>query len=129
MKQKYSDKELDFFKNLEADFEQNENGLSYSEILYHIKAKVLELNSDAEVILYGSRVRGEAHSESDWDILILLPIVVDLQEEQRFRYHLLDVEMEYGQAFSVQVKSKVEWHQKYTVTPLYQNISQEGVRL
>lgn len=30
------------------------------------------LPSDSRVWLYGSRARGEAHSHSDWDVLILV---------------------------------------------------------
>lgn len=41
-------------------------------IISLIKSKIKEKNSNAEVILFGSHARGEAHSDSDWDILILL---------------------------------------------------------
>ena len=38
-----------------------------------IKANVLEVNPEAEVWLYGSRARGTAREDSDWDILVLTP--------------------------------------------------------
>ncbi|MCR4826365.1 MAG: nucleotidyltransferase domain-containing protein, partial [Bacteroidales bacterium] len=38
-----------------------------------IKANVLEVNPNAEVWLYGSRARGTAREDSDWDVLVLTP--------------------------------------------------------
>ena len=41
------------------------------EILTKIKSVVLEEIPDAKVYLFGSRVTGKIHEESDWDILVL----------------------------------------------------------
>lgn len=41
-------------------------------LLQLIKRKVLEINPNAKILLYGSRARGTEHNESDWDLLILL---------------------------------------------------------
>mgnify|MGYP001792404269 CR=1 FL=1 len=43
-----------------------------SELLKRIKILVREIDSTADIILYGSRARGDEHPDSDWDILILL---------------------------------------------------------
>jgi len=40
-------------------------------ILNNISSKVHQVIPDAEVLLYGSRARGDWKEESDWDILIL----------------------------------------------------------
>lgn len=42
------------------------------ELLEQVKQSVHEIEPDADIILYGSRARGDAHAESDWDFLILL---------------------------------------------------------
>ena len=47
------------------------------ELLKHVKQTIHEFEPDADIILYGSRARGDAHPESDWDFLILLDGVVD----------------------------------------------------
>lgn len=94
-----------------------------------IKKTVIALEPESEVILYGSRARGDAREESDWDLLILVPYPTDLKVEQRFRHKLFDVEVEYGQAISTLVKDKKEWEGKFSVTPLYQNIKQEGIAI
>lgn len=45
--------------------------LSKKDILTLIKTQVLSVLPDASVLLFGSRVTGNVHAESDWDILIL----------------------------------------------------------
>lgn len=99
------------------------------QLLDHIKKAVKEVEPRAEIILYGSRARGDEREESDWDLLILVPYLVDLKEEQRFRHKLFDLEVEYGQAISTLVKSKKDWEGRFRVTPLYHNIAQEGIRI
>lgn len=99
------------------------------EILLQIKKSVKEIEPRSEIILFGSRARGEEREDSDWDLLILVPYSADLKEEQRFRHKLFDLELRYGQAISTIVKSKNEWDAKYQITPLYQNIQEEGISL
>ncbi len=41
-------------------------------ILQRIKMLVLKREPSAKIYLYGSRVKGTAKSDSDWDLLILL---------------------------------------------------------
>ncbi|WP_462281102.1 nucleotidyltransferase domain-containing protein [Salinivirga cyanobacteriivorans] len=94
-----------------------------------IRATVNSVDKNAEVILYGSRARGDERNDSDWDILILTDYPADLTTEQRFRDRLYDLELETGEAFSVFVYSKNNWTTKQRITPFYQNISQEGIHL
>jgi predicted nucleotidyltransferase len=37
------------------------------ELLEQVKQTVHEIEPDADIILYGSRARGDAHAESEWD--------------------------------------------------------------
>ena len=99
------------------------------EILTSIKKSVQSVEPSSEIILFGSRARGDAREDSDWDILILIPQSVDLKEEQKFRHKLFELELKFGQAISTLVKSKKEWENKYRVTPLYKNILREGIKL
>jgi predicted nucleotidyltransferase len=94
-----------------------------------IKASVNTIDPEAEVILYGSRARGDERKDSDWDILILTNYNTDLKTERIFRDKLYDLELETGEVFSVFVYSKNDWQTKQRITPFYQNISQEGVRI
>jgi predicted nucleotidyltransferase len=97
-------------------------------IIQLIRQKVNELDSTAEVILYGSRARGDNKRDSDWDVMILLNRKnVDKKVEQTFRHHLLDIELEIGVPVSVFVYSKSDWEGKYSITPLFKSIKKEGI--
>ena len=99
------------------------------DILKRIKQNVLEVDAVAEVILYGSRARGDAHEDSDWDILILTENKVDLDKESEFRDHLFDLEIEVEEPFSIFAYSKKEWETKQSVTPFYESVILEGIRI
>ena len=45
--------------------------LDFNTITALIKQNVHEVEDTAQVWLYGSRARGEAHEESDWDVIVL----------------------------------------------------------
>jgi len=97
-------------------------------IIRLIRQKVDELDSTAELILYGSRARGDHKRDSDWDVMILLNRKnVDKKTEQVFRHHLLDIELEIGVPVSVFVYSKSDWEGKYSITPLFRSIKKEGI--
>jgi uncharacterized protein len=98
-------------------------------VLSRIKASVKEIDPKAEVILYGSRARGDEQPDSDWDLLILVNSKADLNYEMVFRHKLFELELELEESFSVTVHNKNEWKLKYWVTPLYQNITREGVMI
>jgi uncharacterized protein len=95
-----------------------------------IKASVLSLESDAQIILFGSRATANEHAESDWDILVLLnQALVTFKDEQRIRHSLFDLELEIEQPISTFVYALDEWNTKMKVTPLYKNIQREGISL
>ena len=95
-----------------------------------IKAKVLQKDPLADVILFGSHARGQAKIDSDWDILVLThtPKTNRLTEKE-YRDELYDIELEIGEPISTMVFSKKEWNEKHFVTPFYQNIKREGIYL
>lgn len=98
------------------------------EFLKRIKKDILSIDKNARIILFGSRARGDADQESDWDILILTSFHVNEENKKVFRYKLLDTEIETEQAISTLVYTKDSWRD-YEVTPLYQNIEAEGIEL
>lgn len=117
---------LTFVKNANMSVLQKNASNNLSE---KIKAEVKGLDPAAEVILFGSRARGEAHEDSDWDMLILTERPVTLKVEQAFRHKLFELELEFGQPISVFVYSKADWNGKHRSTPLYHNIQAEGIVL
>lgn len=99
-----------------------------NKILAEIKKAVLDVDSNAEVILFGSNARGTPHDESDWDILILIHKKVDSKIESLFGKSLLQVELSFAIGISALVKNKSEW-QDFENTDLYQNIEEDGILL
>lgn len=94
-----------------------------------IRSYVNSIDPNAQVIMYGSRARGDEKLSSDWDILILTDCSVDLEPERKFRNKLYEIELETGEPISVFVYSKSDWQTKQKVTPFYYNVSTEGLQI
>ena len=100
------------------------------ELLEQVKQTVHEIEPDADIILYGSRARGDAHAESDWDFLILLDGMVDDARTDAIRHRLYDIEWDVGEVLSSIVRSRQEWDTPlYQVTPLSKVIREQGIRI
>ena len=99
-------------------------------ILAQIKKIVKEKDPSAKIYLYGSRSRGNAKSESDWDLLILLNRdEISLELEREITYPLYDLEFETGEIISPMLYTENEWNTKYSITPFYRNVMREGQML
>lgn len=87
------------------------------------------LPEGAQLILFGSQARGDARSDSDWDLLILLD---DGQpKEDRFgtyAYPFVELGWGYGTYFSPKIYTYSEWAERKG-SPFYENINREGVVL
>lgn len=94
-----------------------------------IRQEVSNIDPDAEIILFGSRARGNARPDSDWDVLILTGYPVNLSKERQFRDALYEIEIETGEPISVFVFSRNDWNTKQAITPFYHNVTREGITL
>lgn len=110
-----------------CNFENMSHGID--NIQKRIGQIIHDIDPDAEVILFGSRARGESRSDSDWDILILTDYPVNVNVERKFRDRVYELEVETGEPVSLFVYSLVEWNGKQRITPFYENISKEGIRI
>lgn len=104
--------------------------ISRQELLTRIKAAVLAVVPEAEVSLYGSRARGDAHEESDWDILVLLPDEPTSDLKTTIRHNLNNIEYETGQVITSVYYSKQEWEREDRhFIPFRRNVRKEAIRL
>ena len=104
--------------------------MTKQELLKKVKQILLEIEPGAEIILYGSRSRGDATADSDWDFLILVDRTVDDQLIDRIRHQLYELEWECGEVLSAIVRNRKEWSQfPYSVLPIHDRIEAEGIRL
>lgn len=102
----------------------------YENILNKIKVAVYSIAPNAEIYLYGSRARKTAKKNSDWDILILLNIPsISFEFEKQLINVLYDVEIETGEVISPVIYTKKEWSERFHITPLFENITLDGIRL
>lgn len=102
-------------------------------ILQQVKATVRQIDPQAEVILFGSRARGDARRgdarpDSDWDFLVLTSYPLNSKN----RYLIVDavfeqVELVVEEVITLIMHEKAEWYDKYSVTPLFQCIREDGI--
>lgn len=91
---------------------------------------VLAIEPGGEVILYGSRVRGEAGPDSDYDIFVLVEGRLTRDLEDRISFAIYDLEYEKDVILSVHVYEKNFFQSPIgLVMPLFNNVRTEGVRL
>lgn len=93
-----------------------------------IKRSLYPIDPGMEIVLYGSRARGDFGNESDWDILILTSVNLSKGKKKRIKDAIFDIELDAEEPISTLIYSKDGWRE-LEITPLYQNIKSEGVRL
>ena len=98
-------------------------------ILKRIGDSIRKSERGVEAFLFGSRARGDAKKDSDWDILILSDSDNFLEVEEKVRDKIYRLELESGQIISLLTYSKKYWHNTLSVTPLYKSVLKEGIKL
>lgn len=101
-----------------------------TEIIEQIKETVNSIAPTAKTILFGSEARGEARSDSDIDLLILVEgDKVTLEQEERITLPLYELELKTGVVISPIVMLKKLWENRPFKTPFYVNVLNEGIVL
>jgi predicted nucleotidyltransferase len=99
-------------------------------LLRRIRETVHAIEPTAQIILYGSRARGDAEPDSDWDLLVLLDGDVTDERVRSVRYALYDLERETDTILSTAVRSKEKWYSAYyQAIPFFHNVMREGISL
>lgn len=87
------------------------------------------LPTGARAFLYGSRARGDAHADSDWDILILLDKQkVEPKDYDDISYPLVELGWSLNECVSPVLYTLNDWI-KYHFTPFFHNVKDEGIQL
>ena len=80
-----------------------------------------------QVILFGSKARGDADAYSDIDLLLLTTCPLRWTEEKAIVEALFDVGMAYDVLFSPLCVSSEEWQgDLFQALPIYQEICRDG---
>ena len=117
--------------------------------LAELKEKIKEKYPEAEIILYGSKARGDYNENSDIDIMIIIKdnhqinksisfeelenlyfLPVDKKVKNEILGILTDIQVKYCVSIDFQVKNKSYIETNLAgVVPLYKNIRKEGIEL
>lgn len=82
-----------------------------------------------KVWLYGSHARGDANSNSDWDILILLnKKSISAADEDEIGYPFVEEGWRNDSAVSPQIYTFDEWSKK-SFTPYYKNVEHDKISI
>lgn len=99
------------------------------ELFNSIKGVFRTVAPEGKIILFGSRARGNASEDSDWDLLILLDKPkIESMDFERVAYPLCELGWKEGEQFSPKLYTMKEW-KKRSFTPFYKNIEKEGIEL
>lgn len=102
--------------------------LDHKALLRQVKTAVQEVAPGADVILYGSRARGTATADSDWDFLILLPGPRRHEVELAIKDRLYALELATDTLLNTIVRSRAEWGSaRYAVLPFRRAVERDGV--
>jgi predicted nucleotidyltransferase len=98
-------------------------------IANRIRTEIKRIDPKAKIVLFGSRARGDARKDSDWDLLILIDNQNIKEKEDLFRDKIYDLELATGEIISMFVYNNKDWTSRHKITPLYKSIKKEGVVL
>ena len=99
-----------------------------TQITQRIKKELSGLPFDMEVWIYGSEARGDAHPDSDIDLLILFnQQEVSHQDEIRLYEVTYPIELDTGVPISLFILPKHQWEAR--MTPFRDNVLTDRIRL
>lgn len=82
-----------------------------------------------QVLLYGSRARGEAHEGSDWDLLIILnKSKIDKGDYDNVVFPFTSLGWDIGEDIIPVIYTRDEWN-KSSFLPFYKNVEQDKMVL
>ena len=83
-----------------------------------------------EVILFGSKARGDSDKESDIDLLLLTSKPLHWKVRHSIIEALFDLEMKHDVVISIVVNTVYDWQDGIcTVLPIHEEINREGVTI
>ncbi len=99
-------------------------------LLKRCKNALQEIVPEAELILYGSRARGCAEAESDYDLLVLVNSPLSPETEKAIHAKLYEIELDEDVLISSIIYEYAQWNTPlYRVMPFHRLVDRDGVML
>ncbi|MCL2027667.1 MAG: nucleotidyltransferase domain-containing protein [Bacteroidales bacterium] len=100
-----------------------------TQIFEQIRQLKRQIMPNEKVILFGSQARGDAHPNSDWDLLVLLnKPKEELSDYENFAYPFVEFGCYNGADINPKLYTKTEWEQGKAF-PFYKNVMREGIEI
>ncbi len=91
-----------------------------------VKSAVWEFDPAASVTLFGSRARGDARPDSDYDFLVLFSRPVDFSFRQQVLDRLYQIELEHDCVLGLLIENSAYWEMLGN-TPIFSEIEHDGL--
>ena len=87
------------------------------------------LPKGSQLLLYGSRARGDYRVDSDWDLLVLVDKETQqLQDFGRYAYPFIEWGWQTGNEINPLLYTRKEWEKRH-FTPFYHNVETDKIVL
>jgi predicted nucleotidyltransferase len=101
--------------------------MEQKDVISHIKEVAMQtLPPRSTLLLYGSRARGDAHPESDWDLLILLDKQSLEAADYGVAYPFRELGWKIGEALNPSLYTKKQWD-SWSYLPYYKNVERDKI--
>ena len=99
------------------------------QIVAEAKAAILSVEPAAEIILFGSRARREAHKESDFDLMIVTPEEVRVLERGPYYERVQEVNLKFGELLSMFFVDRGRWESDKLEHPFLSQVLVDGTSI
>jgi predicted nucleotidyltransferase len=100
-----------------------------AKIISMIRDTIREAEPTAQIILYGSRARGDAHENSDWDVLVIVDKEkTGLADFRRVCYPIYYKGLDYCEEINPTLYTRKEW-ESAPPSMFKFNVTHEGIAI
>lgn len=103
--------------------------MTHEQVIKAMGDKLRSIDPSAKAYLFGSRARGDARDDSDWDVLILLDKPrVTLEDYNKYSYPLWELGWNFDELINTVIFTEKEWREN-TFTLFNHNVRAEAIAI